>query len=123
MTRLSISAMQWCRVPDLRDVRPLDDADFACMADLRDVLLRHGRLGRFALHLVHRHFDVGAHEVLIEYSDPAARVQQLRVEPRDSATARGAVPTTWTLQTAAPMAACRCAYSVAQGHLARHESP
>ena len=125
MTRrhhLTIAPLQWSRLQDLRDVAPLDDADLACMDELRRVLERHGRLGRFALHLVHRHFDVAPHEVLVEYSDADTREQHLRVEARDSAALHDAVPTTWTLDTGAPVVVCVCAYRAGQGHLGRHES-
>ena len=120
---LTIAPLQWGRLPDLRDTAPLDAADLACMIELRDVLARHDRLGRFALHLVHKHFELGADEVLVEYSDPAAREQRLRVEPRDAPSLRDAIPTTWTLQhDGAPLVACVCAYRLEHGHLGRHRS-
>ena len=121
---LHIQPMQWTRVSDLGDVPPLDEADLACLLELRDVLLRHGRLERFALHLVHRHFALGAHEVLVETCDPALREQRLRVRRRDSVALRGAVPTTWLLVEDAPhpLATCVCAVRDGQGHLGRHRS-
>ena len=121
-TPLTIAALQWSRLQDLRDVAPLDAADIACMAELRDVLARHGRLDRFALHLVHKHFELAAHEVLVEYCDPLAREQVLRVEHRDAAVLRDAIPTTWTLASAHPLVACVCAYRIEHGHLGRHRS-
>ncbi|MEO8527428.1 MAG: hypothetical protein ABI460_22045 [Caldimonas sp.] len=120
--RITISPLQWSRLQDLRDVAPLDAADVACMDELRHVLARHDRLGRFALHLVHKHFDVASHEVLVEYSDPLAREQFLRVETRDSEALRDAVPTTWTLHTGKAVVVCVCASRVEEGHLGRHES-
>jgi hypothetical protein len=114
--------MQWSLLQDLRDVAPLDDADVACMHELRDVLARHGRLGRFALHLVHRHFELTENEVLVEYSDPAVREQRLRVEPRAGASLRNAIPTTWMFDAERPLVACVCASSDGKGHLGRHES-
>ncbi len=122
MTQLKISALQWCRLQDLRDVAPLDDADIACMAELRAVLARHGRLERFALHLAHKHFDVAPNEILVEYSDPLSREQRLRVERRDAAALRAAVPTSWMLDDIRPRVGCVCAYDATQGHLGRHES-
>lgn len=122
MTRITISPMQWTRVRDLREVEPLNDADAACMEELRHVLARHGRLGRFALHLIHKHFDVEPHEVLVEYSDASSREQRLRVEARASEALRDAVPTTWTLDTGRPTVACVCAYRPRLGHLGRHET-
>ena len=126
MTRLSISAVQWSRLQDLRDVPPLDAADLACLAEVREVLARHGRLGRFAMHLVHRHFELAPHEVLVEYSDPRTREQHFRVEPRAGSAARHAIATTWLLDPldadAPPLVTCVCAYRRQQGHLGRHRS-
>ena len=123
MTRIKISVMQWGRLPDLRDVAPLNDADIACMDELRDVLARHDRLGRFALHLVHRHFEIADGEILVEYSDPCARQLLLRVEPRRSAAMLGAVPTTWTLDAGGAQVVCMCAFRPGRGHLGRHAPP
>lgn len=123
MARIKISVMQWGRLPDLREVAPLDEADLACMDELRDVLARHGRLGRFALHLVHRHFEIADGEVLVEYSDPCARELLLRVEPLRDAVTFGAVPTTWTLDAGGAQVVCMCAFRAGQGHLGRHALP
>ena len=120
MKRLTIAPLHWSRLPDLHQVQPLDGNDLVCMAELRAVLARHRRLGRFALHLIHRHFELGEDEVLVEYSDPAKREQWQRVESRDSGALHDAVPTTWTLGAAAPLAVCVCAYDVERGHLGRH---
>lgn len=121
MKRLTIAPLHWSRLPELRQVPPLDDDDLVCMGELRAVLARHGRLDRFALHLIHKHFELGADEVLVEYSDPAMREQWQRVELRTSAALHDAVPTTWTLAAAAPLAVCVCAYEVDRGHLGRHQ--
>jgi hypothetical protein len=94
----------------------------ACFADLREVLERHGRLRRFALQLVQKHFEMTPDEVLVEYSDPLLREQRLRVEPRDGRAARAAIPTAWMLDRPdAPLATCVCAYRAEVGHLGRHQ--
>lgn len=100
---ISIQPMQWTALPDLGDTLPLDDTDHACMMELRAVLARHGKLGRFALHLAHRHFDLAAGEVLIERSDPEGRAQTVTVGRLDDV--GEAVPTTWLLDTPPDMLA------------------
>ena len=122
MHQLTIQPLQWRRLKDLREVAPLDERDLACMAELRDVLARHGRLERFAVQLIHKHFELTDGEVLVEYSDAARREHRLCVERRDSAAARGAIPTTWALDRQQPLVACVCAFRTDQGHLGRHES-
>lgn len=123
MSPLTIRAVQWGLLHDLQGVAPLDAADLACMAELREVLARHGRLDRFALHLVHKHFELAPHEVMVEYNDPVAREQHLRVERRDARSLREAIPTTWLLDAPAqPVVTCVCAYRADVGHLGRHRS-
>lgn len=122
MSRIAIQPMQWARVEDLQDVEPLSDDDFECMQQVREVLARHGKPSRFALHLIHKHFDIEADEILVEYSDGAKREQTCRPEKATSEMALGATPTTWSLQHIEPLATCRCARTV-NGHLGRHPYP
>jgi hypothetical protein len=122
MNHLTIAPMQWTRVEDLHDTEPLSQADVECMKDLRAVLARHGRLGRFALHLIHKHFEIADDEVLVEYSEAANREQFFRVEKASSEVARHAIPTTWTLEHLEPTARCVCAWRATHGHLGRHET-
>jgi hypothetical protein len=90
---LSIQPVQWSALPDLHEAPPLDDNDLECLEELRDVLARHRKLRRFAIHLAHRHFALGPGEILIERPDPDGRTQHVTVgrleeEPE-------ARPTTW----------------------------
>lgn len=64
---------QWNHSPDIHNVHALDDADQACLADLRDVLARHGRLDRFGVNLLHKHFEMDADEILVEQVDEVGR--------------------------------------------------
>ena len=98
-----IRPLQWAALPDLHDTAPLDDTDRACMDEMRAVLARHGKLGRFALHLAHRHFDLAPGEVLIERSDPSGRSHHVTVGRLDHV--GEAVPTTWLLDDAPDMLA------------------
>jgi hypothetical protein len=90
---LSIMPMQWTGFADLPDVPPVGDGDLDCLAEIRDVLARHGKLNRFAVHLAHRHFALGPDEILIERPDPDGRTQHVTVgKLSDEPNAR---PTTW----------------------------
>lgn len=122
MQQITIQPMQWAQVEDLHNVAPLSDDDVECMQQVRQVLMRHGKVDRFALHLIHKHFDLANDEILIEYSDAKMREQYFRAEKIDSDTAVSAIPTTWTLREIEPLAACKCAYRMAKGHLGRHET-
>lgn len=95
MPELVIRPLQWLVLPPLHEAPPLDDADAACLDDVRAVLARHGKLDRFAIHLAHGHFDLAPGEVLIERPDPDGRTQHVTVgRLEDEPAAR---PTTWLL--------------------------
>lgn len=114
--------MQWAQLSDLHDCLPIAEDDLDCMKDLREVLARHNKLDRFALHLIHKHFDIAEDEILVEYNDVDEREQYFKVEKWNSEVMNHAIPTTWTLENTEPMALCVCAYRQGQGHLGRHES-
>lgn len=122
MTTFTVVPMQWTNVQDLHDCEPLSAADLACMNEVRAALAKHGKLDRFALHLIHKHFDIAEDEILVEYSEASSREQFFRVEKANSEAARHAIPTTWTLEQMQPMARCVCAYRQGSGHLGRHET-
>ena len=93
---LSIQPLQWSVLPDVHETPPLDDNDLECLEELRDVLARHGKLRRFAIHLAHRHFVLGPGEILIERPDANGRTQHVTVGRLDEEPA--ASPTTWLFE-------------------------
>lgn len=119
MTAFAIQPMQWGKLDDLHDLAPLNDNDVACMRAVRDVLLQFGKVERFALHLVHKHFDIADDEILVEYSNANTREQFFRPEKADSTNAKDAIPTTWILRDMEASALCVCARTE-NGHLAKH---
>jgi hypothetical protein len=76
---LTILPLSYEALPHLHDTPDLDDGDEACLAEVRDVLGRHGKPSRFAIHLAHKHFDLAPDEVLIEYPNEKARTQHVVV--------------------------------------------
>jgi hypothetical protein len=64
---------------DLHEVEPINEGDHDCLDEVCAVLKKHGKLERFAISLLHKHFDLAADEVLVEYNDPHTRV--LTVQP------------------------------------------
>jgi hypothetical protein len=122
MPDLAIRPMQWANVADLHDVPPLSEADFECMREIREVLLSHGKVDRFALHLLHKHFDLQQGEILVEYNDAGPREQYFRVEKATEDILANSIPTTWILDSVRPSARCVCATRMGQGHLGRHET-
>lgn len=84
-------------LPDIDEVEPYGPADDACFEELRTVLERHGALNRFGITLLHQHFEVGKHEVLVESIDKINRI--LTSSPLPTTDAEGSVDTSWRLGT------------------------
>jgi hypothetical protein len=119
MTALAIQPMQWGKLDDLHDTAPLDNGDMECMRAVREVLLKFGKVERFALHLVHKHFDLADDEILVEYSNANTREQYFKPEKAGSENAKDAIPTTWMLRDMESSVICVCARTE-NGHQARH---
>jgi hypothetical protein len=119
--QISIVPMQWAPIQELQDVEPLNDEDTACLAEVREVLEKHGRLDRFALHLVHKHFDLQEDEIMCEYTDAENRT--LTMIPKKKADIPGHVETTWMLNKFGPLTVCLYAcywIANAQQHVKNH---
>lgn len=65
-------------LPDIVDVRPVDETVLSCLLEVREVLERHGAIQRFGVNLLHDHFPIGADEVLLEVCDPDTRTLTIR---------------------------------------------
>jgi len=78
MTRLNVQALQWSRLDNIDDVRPIDESDAPCLNEIRGVLAKHGCLDRFGVSLLHSHFDLAADEMLLETTDVSKREHWVR---------------------------------------------
>lgn len=119
---LHLSPMQWATLPDIAHVPRLMADDHAVLDAIRGVLLRHGALGRFGVHLLHKHFDLADDEILVEYTDVEARTQQCRVEKRvsDRAEPHERIETMWSFAGPGALRICdqQCVYNY--GHAPKH---
>jgi hypothetical protein len=75
---LNVLSLQWSSLDHIADVRPIDDADTACLEDIRQVLLKHGALSRFGVSLLHRHFELNDDELMMETTDVERREHWVR---------------------------------------------
>src|SRR5579884_990287 len=77
-TRMSVTLvmapMQWAKMKDMDEVEPINGSDYACLAEIREVLKRHGKQERLGIALLHKHFEVAGDEMLVEYTDKQERV-------------------------------------------------
>jgi hypothetical protein len=58
LPRLTVSPVQWSRLEHIDRMRPLDESDLPCLADVREVLRKYGNLERFGIALLHSHFSM-----------------------------------------------------------------
>lgn len=95
------------RFPDILDVTPLSSNDDECIAEIRDVLSKHGKLGRFGLTLLHDHFPVSSDETLVEYCNPETRTLTIRPEGAKDFDSSNSIETSWELTTGNVLTVCR----------------
>lgn len=121
-TVLNISPMQWMPLKDIDEVAPLNDNDTECLKEIRDVLLRHNKIDRFGVALIHKHFDMQDDEVLMEYCDPENRC--LTIQPMKTGEEVRSIQTLWKLNADGnkPLAACyqQCEVNIHGNHMRRH---
>lgn len=122
MHSIQIAPMQWAMLPDIADVPALGEADHTCLDEIRSVLLKHNAIGRFGVHLVHKHFNVAPDEVLVEYTDVDARTLHCQVEKRGLGplASHQRIETMWSFVGEGASRVCdqQCVYN--QGHANRH---
>lgn len=82
----------------------LDDGDATCLAAVREVLEQHGKLSRFGVFLLHRHFKLQESECMLETVDSGART--LTVHPISKDDLGQVVATQWSLASPDPHQWC-----------------
>lgn len=112
--------MNWSALPDLEEVPELSAADMQCLAEVKTVLERHGAVKRFAIHLIHKHFDLKENELLVETNDGDERTQTLKAYNRADLNMDDIRPTTWILDGETPEMACGC-LKYQGSHTGRHD--
>ncbi len=68
-------------LPDLKDideVEPVNPNDYECLAEIREVLKKHGKRDRFGVALLHTHFPLAPGEMLVERTDKQNRVPTIQ---------------------------------------------
>lgn len=106
MDQIVVMPMQWAAVADLNEVEALSEADVECMKEVAAVLQKFGKSERFAVHLVHKHFEVADDEVLCEFTDTGNRV--LTTKPVKRIADSPMVETTWLLKESGNQVMQKC---------------
>ena len=95
MTTLEITPTQWGRYKDIEDVEPINDSDLDCLAEVSEILKKHGKRERFGVALLHKHFEMSVDEQLVEYTDEVNRI--LTIKPVKKSEAGNTIETIWEL--------------------------
>jgi hypothetical protein len=82
---LQMAATQWTALKDMTDVEPVNEADYECLAEIRDVLKKYNKHQRFGVALLHKHFDIADDEILNEETDQETRTSILKPIKRTEA--------------------------------------
>lgn len=83
--------------PHIDDVSALDDSDIECLREVRDVLKKHGRVERFGVTLLHKHFDLSEDECLVEETDVEQKLQVISVKKKGEVQRERVIETVWRL--------------------------
>jgi hypothetical protein len=85
--------------PHIDEVTPFAGEDVDCLREIREVLERHDRLGRFGVTLLHSHFNVAPDEVLVETASDERTLTVAPVKTSELPQADGWIGTTIDLST------------------------
>ena len=102
---------------NIDDIAPLQDDDRACFMEIRDVLSKHGKLDRFGLTLLHKHFDVYEGETLLETCDSENRTMTITVMKKEDIQTSRVVQTNWRLDLGVSTQSCPYTIECMQGCL------
>lgn len=124
--QIVMQPMQWSHVPDVHDIEPLSERDSECLREIREVLLRHNSVDRFAISLLHKHFELSHTEQMVEFTDIEART--LTIKPISESQGLKTLETTWKFSkdsaTTSPLTICvyRCYFDAnsTPQHVGKH---
>lgn len=92
-------------LPHINDVKPYSEDDYAVMAEIREVLHKHGAESRFGVMLLHNHFPIAKDEVIAEFEDLENR--RLITKPvKATELQEKYVETQWRLDSMASLLSC-----------------
>ncbi|SRR5258707_15735024 len=111
---------QWAAIPDISETNPLTLKKRDCLREVRDVLSRYGCLDRFGVSLIHKHFEIGDAEALLETIDVDNRTLTVRPVKKDEL--GPSVETQWHLRDGEAFVVCPVFYSPGGGHKANHRA-
>ena len=95
MSNVVVQAVEWSTLKDVDDVEPITDKDHDILAEIRDIVIKHGYQNRFGVCLLHKHFDIAANEVALETTDVERRISVVQVVPANDHLMESSLQTSW----------------------------
>ena len=89
-------------------VEELTDDDLDCLREIKTVLTRFDKTERFGVTMLHKHFDLGKDEVLLETHDAEQRSMTTKAISRDEGSFADLRATSWYLGKSTPVALGKC---------------
>ena len=119
-TVLVTRPMQWAAILNISETNPLTSNEKDCLREVRDVLSRFGCLDTFGVSLIHKHFEIGDDEALLETIDVDSRTLTIRPVKKDDL--GPSVETQWHLRDGEAFVVCPVFCSPGGGHKANHRA-
>ena len=98
--------MNAIQLPHIDDIKPLQAEDQACLDEVKAVLQKHGKLGRFGLNLLHDHFYMAEDEILAESCDEENRILTMKPVKITKLADINYIETNWRLDINEATVAC-----------------
>jgi hypothetical protein len=115
MAKANLRPMNWNDLPDIEDLEPASEEE-SCLAEVQEVLERHGKAGRFGIVLLHKHFELADDEVMMETWDPSTRTLTSRPVSVEDLAGKAIRPTTWRFDRPGMPVVGACAMGMYGGH-------
>ena len=92
---ITIQPFIWNELSHLTSETSIDETDEKCLEEVRSVLERYGRISKFGMALLHKHFEVHEGEVLVEYPDSKNRTLLTQAFTEEQTKSMNLMPTIW----------------------------
>lgn len=121
MEKIVLETVQWSALPDIDDVKPLENEDYQVLEEIGAVLRLHGYEERFGICLLHKHFDLTANEKLVEETDVENRLLITKVSDNTNEES-DTIETMWRFPKGIEaITVCEKVCDYNNGHTMRHQ--
>ncbi len=92
---MQATSHNWNDLSEIIDVANLNQSDEKCLAELQAVIEKHGLEQKFGVSLLHKHFDIGNDEMLVETNSPSKQTLTLKPMAAAEVEADKLITTIW----------------------------